>query len=414
MSFKENAPHLYDMIVIDKSLESTSHTVQWLPLREESKEDDRFTTEYFLMGTHNEAEDEDQTSVKDSIMVCSVNLPKLNKGVKFDPSEDRLRERMSKIKVHKSIDHPQDVSKARAMIGEPNIVASFTNSGDILLYNFLKLEQTITLKGHENYGFGLSWVPKLDGSSSNMLISGGVDSKISLWDINKAPNGEGNIEALNTLTTHTKDVIGIDILPSDPNIFASVSDDSTLALWDTRDLKAPNIHVKASYNGLNAVAFNLQDDNVFLTGGQENGEIWLWDRRKIIEMYPLSTFIGHTRAVTNIQFSPINKNLFCSGALIPDENDTAVALNNGVIIWDINKIGEEVGHNADEESTLSPCLVMTHDGHDLNVDDICWSPYDERTLTTVDGNKSINIFQISEELFKKPYHYEREFEDMQI
>ena len=131
-------------------------------------------------------------------------------------------------------------------------------------------------------------------------------------------------------------------------------------------------------------------------------------------MYPISSFYGHDRAVTNITFSPIQKNIFCSGALIPDGQETSAGVNNGVIIWDILKIGEEVAHNADEESTLSPCLVMTHDGHDLNVDDISWSPYDQRTLATVDGNKSINIFQISEELFNRPYHYEKEFEDMEI
>ena len=131
-------------------------------------------------------------------------------------------------------------------------------------------------------------------------------------------------------------------------------------------------------------------------------------------MYPLSAFNGHDRAVTNIQFSTINKNIFCSGALIPDATETASGINNGVIVWDILKIGEEMAHNCDEESKLSPCLIMTHDGHDLNVDDISWSPYDQRTLATVDGNKSINIFQVSEELFKSPSHYEEEFEEMQL
>lgn len=131
-------------------------------------------------------------------------------------------------------------------------------------------------------------------------------------------------------------------------------------------------------------------------------------------MKPLSSFMGHDKAVTNIQFSPINKNLFCSGALIPDNIETANTANHGVIVWDITKIGEEVSYNNDEESRLSPCLIMTHDGHDLTVDDISWSPYDERALSTVDSNKSINIFQVSEELFKSPIHYEQEFANIQV
>ena len=269
ISFKENAPHLYDMIIIDRSLESTSHTVQWLPMREECQEDSRFTTEYFLMGTHNEEEGEgEEVSIKpDSVKICSVNIPKLNKGVQFEKSEDDLKKRMSKIKVHKSIQHPGDVSKARAMIGNPNIVASFTNEGDINLFDFINLTQSVTLKGHSNYGFGLSWVPNLDGASSNSLISGSIDSTIKLWDINKSPNKDGNIEDVTTLRNHSKDVNGIDILPTQPNIFASVSDDSTLALWDTRDLSSPTTQIKASDDGLNAVTFSTLDDNVFLTGG---------------------------------------------------------------------------------------------------------------------------------------------------
>jgi len=66
-AFEENTPHLYDMAILDYSLPSTSHTVQWLPLRKECKEDDRYNTEYFLMGTHNNIEGDE--NLKEHIMV---------------------------------------------------------------------------------------------------------------------------------------------------------------------------------------------------------------------------------------------------------------------------------------------------------------------------------------------------------
>ena len=412
LAFRENSPYLYDMLIVDKSLESTSHTVQWLPLRTEC-EDDRFTTEYFLMGTHNEAAEDQDEEVTNSIMICSVNIPKLDKGVSFNKKDENLMENLSKLKIVKSIDHPQDVSKARAMIGNPNNVVSFTNEGDINIYDFNELKHTFSLVEHTKYGFGLCWKSESENLQSNILVSSGTDSKIAVWDINKLPLKGNIITPLNTLTYHSKSVNCVDINPSNNEVFASVSDDSNLSFWDMRDLSKPIQWIQASKDGLNAICFWLHDNNTFLTGGQESGEIHLWDIRKLTPMVPLSWLIGHNMAVTNITFSPLNKNIFCSGSQIPDEPPEENKSNYGVIIWDILKIGEETSYNADEEWTLSPCLILSHDGHESTVDDIAWSPYDRHTLSTVDGNKSINFFQISEELFMSPIHYENEFDDLQ-
>lgn len=390
------------MIIVDKSLESTSHTVQWLPIRQECPDDDRYFTEFFLMGTHNESEDGEPA--QNSIMICSMNIPRLNEGIEFYEKEEEIKKKLSKLQVVKTLDHPQDVSKARAMFDNPNIVASFTNTGDINLYDFGKMQLTLALKGHESYGFGLNWMPNMNGEPTNRIVSGGTDSKVAVWDINKKPHALGQVEALNILTFHEKSVNGVDVLSTNTNIFASVSDDSKFALWDMCDLTRPAQAIQASPDGLNAIAFCKHDENTFLTGGQESGEIWLWDMRKLIDMKPLSSLSGHSLSVTNISFSTLNKNIFCSGSLIPDESDSKTASNYGVIVWDITKIGEERFDNQEEVSILS------HDGHESTVDDISWSPYDERTLATVDGNKSINVFQISEELFMSPLHYENEFE----
>jgi WD40 repeat protein len=190
-----------------------------------------------------------------------------------------------------------------------------------------------------------------------------------------------------------------------------VSDDSHLALWDFRNVVSPTHYVQTSPDGLNAVSFSLHDENTLLTGGQESGDIWLWDIRKLEPMKPLSSFTGHNLSVTNITFSKLTPNIFCSGAQIPNKGDKDKPPNSGVIIWDIEKIGEETHYNEEEECMLSPCIVLSHDGHEATVDDISWSPYNERTLATVDSNRSMNIFQISEELFQTPLYYENEFKD---
>ena len=64
-AFKENSNYLYDMLIVDSSLHSVSHTLEWLPLRSECKDDDRFNTEYFLMGTHYDPPDDADSSNKE-------------------------------------------------------------------------------------------------------------------------------------------------------------------------------------------------------------------------------------------------------------------------------------------------------------------------------------------------------------
>ena len=172
--FFDNSPYLYDMFIFDNDLESTSHTVEWLPNRHENKDDNRFNTEYFLMGTHEEDE-EDGTPAENSIKICSINIPKLDKGVEFEESEKDLMKKNSKLSVYKSIEHPEDVSKARSAPGQSNIVASFSNSGDVLIFDFDKSSQVLKLKEHSNYGFGLCWQPVTNQSKANILITGGLD-----------------------------------------------------------------------------------------------------------------------------------------------------------------------------------------------------------------------------------------------
>jgi histone-binding protein RBBP4 len=87
-----------------------------------------------------------------------------------------LQKDHSKIKVVKTFDHPCEVNKARAMKQDWRIIASLSNSGEVLLFNFEK-EGYHTLKGLEEEGFGLSWNPLQKG-----LLAGATGKTICLWD----------------------------------------------------------------------------------------------------------------------------------------------------------------------------------------------------------------------------------------
>ncbi len=76
----DNVRVYYD-IFVQNSLKSTSHTVQWLPMSETDPEYSQFNRKYFLLGTHNGAnEGEEEASVEpDEMYIGMVRVPKIDK-----------------------------------------------------------------------------------------------------------------------------------------------------------------------------------------------------------------------------------------------------------------------------------------------------------------------------------------------
>ena len=66
------------------------------------------------------------------------------------------------------------------MKGSPLTEASFTNLGDVYIYDFNKMEQAVKLKGHSEYKFGQCWQPPVYRNQSNILVSASTDRKISI------------------------------------------------------------------------------------------------------------------------------------------------------------------------------------------------------------------------------------------
>jgi hypothetical protein len=107
----ENARVLYD-VFIQNSLKSTSHSVQWLPYQLDDNDYPAFTKKYFLLGTHNEDEEEGDKN-QDSLYIGEVRVPKL--GQKSTIDYTKLEKDHSQLKIVKEFNHEGDVSKARAM-----------------------------------------------------------------------------------------------------------------------------------------------------------------------------------------------------------------------------------------------------------------------------------------------------------
>lgn len=88
-----------------------------------------------------------------------------------------------------------------------NIIATKTNSGEVLIFDYTKhptepsketIDYQLKLTGHTDYGFGLNW----NANQSGLLLSGSNDGNICIWDINEAKTFGGELAPQHLIKFH--------------------------------------------------------------------------------------------------------------------------------------------------------------------------------------------------------------------
>jgi histone-binding protein RBBP4 len=87
--------------------------------------------------------------------------------------------------IEQKIDHPGEVNKARYQPQNPNIIATMTIEGKVLIFDRTKhssipkgtVSPQAELIGHTAEGFGLCWNPHEAGK----LATGSEDMTMRLW-----------------------------------------------------------------------------------------------------------------------------------------------------------------------------------------------------------------------------------------
>ncbi len=88
------------------------------------------------------------------------------------------------------------------------------------------------------------------------------------------------MEPVHIFEGHTQIVEDVCWNCHDASVFASVSDDKRLLLWDIRSGAAPTNSIEAHFAEVMSVDFSPFDQNLIITGSGDNA-VAVWDQRNL-------------------------------------------------------------------------------------------------------------------------------------
>ncbi|PQQ16973.1 WD-40 repeat-containing protein MSI4 [Prunus yedoensis var. nudiflora] len=373
-------------------------------------------------------------SVPNTLVIANCEVVKPRVAAAEHISQFNEEARSPFVKKYKTIIHPGEINRIRELPQNTKIVATHTDSPDVLIWDVeaqpnrhavlgaTSSRPDLILTGHQdNAEFALAMCP-----TEPYVLSGGKDKTVVLWSIQdhisaattdpaatKSPGsggsiikqnskpGDGNDKAADGPSVaprgiyygHEDTVEDVAFCPSRSSV---VGDDSCLILWDARVGSSPAIKVEKAHNAdLHCVDWNPHDDNLILTGSADNS-VRLFDRRNLTSGgvgAPIYKFEGHKAAVLCVQWCPDKSSVFGSSA------------EDGLLnIWDYEKVSKE---RTTKGPSSPPGLFFQHAGHRDKVVDFHWNASDPWTIVSVSddcdttgGGGTLQIWRMSDLIYR--------------
>ncbi|KAI8582186.1 hypothetical protein K450DRAFT_229448 [Umbelopsis ramanniana AG] len=370
--WKKNSPFLYDLVVTH-ALEWPSLTCQWLPQLPDS---DR-SVQSLLVGTHTNDEEPNY------LQVASVQLP-------TDSEAQSANGGGAHVRITQKIPHEGEVNRARYQPTNPNIIATKTRTGDVLVFDRKrhasfpkdrdeKCNPLLRLSGHDKEGYGLAWNPHQ--SMGQHVLSAGFDNLVCHWDIASTPEQGNTLQAYRTYNAHTASVEDVAWHMKHDSIFASVGDDMRLMIWDCRKEGSdkPSHNIQAHKAEVNCVAFHPSYEWILATGSGDK-TVGLWDMRNLSrQLHSLET---HEDEVLQLSWSPHHDAILGSASS-----------DRRVNIWDLTKIGEE--QTPEDAEDGPPELLFVHGGHTNKIADFSWNPLEPWVIASTAEDNIIQVWQLA-------------------
>lgn len=275
-----------------------------------------------------------------------------------EESDDEVE--LDPIIEHFSIPHYGGVNRVRCMPQQSNIVATWSDAGQVNLFNVESIVQRFSAgegkavgsfldipkkpffsyEKHGSEGYALDWSPVRKGC----LATGDCTGSIHVWN----PRPEGGYAVSRFYEANTSDrsvdvprsVEDLQWSPSEETVFASAECGGYVRIFDSRApqraMLSHKIH-KDSSADVNVLSWNHLVTNLIATGG-DDGALSVWDLRHFSgeEVKPLARFTPHKTPITSVTWHPTDESMLAAtddvGAYIYDlsvEEDDAAATANG-------------------------------------------------------------------------------------
>lgn len=347
-------------------------------------------TAYMVAGT--------QAPVGEANKLMLIKMSELHKTQKDEASdsEDESDEEGNEDPVMevRYIPHTGCINRVRAMPQQSNIIASWSDTGSVNVFNVSKQLSTLvkpdsaslastnttspsapiySFSGHPEEGFAMDWSKTVTGR----FITGDCKKHIYVWEPNEG-TGSWAVDKV-PFTGHSASVEDLQWSPVEATVFSSCSADGTVKIWDTRTKKKSMLSVEAHDSDVNVISWNPNVAYLMISGS-DDGTFKIWDLRSFDSKSFVANYKWHTAPITSVEWHPTDESVLAvSGA------------DNQLTLWDLALEADDGPTDTEIDASIPPQLLFIHQGQE-DIKELHFHPQMPGVImsTALDG---FNIFK---------------------
>lgn len=298
------------------------------------------------------------------LKVSDVHKTKNDNNDSEDISDDEDDLDDDPILEERFFNHPGGVNRIRAMPQSPNILATFSDTGKVHVWDaqhYLRAldkpppkplsnhhKPVFTFEGHAQEGFALAWSPVTPGN----LLTGDCSKHIYFWKQHEASWAVDKVP----FHGHTDSVEDLQWSPNEGTVFASCSVDKTIRIWDTRVRNKSMVAVTAHTSDVNVISWNKKVSHL-LASGSDDGIIKVWDLRNFKADSPAANFKWHQAPITSVEWHHTDESI-----LTVASDDDSISCWDMALENDPDAVAEKGSAAWSGEAELPSQLLFVHQG----------------------------------------------------
>ncbi|PON57806.1 WD repeat containing protein [Parasponia andersonii] len=303
---------------------------------------------------------------------------------------------LPKVEITHNIALDSRLAMARFMPQNPHIVCARTQSTDVYVFDCTKphkndqLDPDLTLTSFDENvighgGAGLAWHQRKEGY---ILSSNG--HSIAYWDVSAVAQRSKVLDPIHVFD-YFKDtgnlIQEVQWNCKNENVFGSVDKNDDLVIWDLRTDKSQH---SAKAQDVDCLSFNPFNE-WFLAIASVDATVGLFDMRKLTEK--LFTLAGHRQRVYKVEWNPNLESVLASSSYESYERR--------VIIWDINRIGDEtLKGDSKAKAKRPPELLFYHEGHKDEMTDFSWNHHEPWVISSVAKDHTLQLWKLAQSIVR--------------